>query len=807
MFQTTLPPAPTACRRFLLVACMLGVAAGVLQAQPPVQPAPAVLVGRTVDPAGQPVTSVLVSVFPEQGERPLRSALSRADGAFRIDALPPARYRIRTDRLGYRTTEQRIELNAGETRRLELQLPIETVEVEGVVARAERDRQRERARFETEAGVTARVIDAQEIRLLPGLAEPDVLRAIEVLPGVVSTSDFSSSFNVRGGSADQNLILIDGFPIFNPFHLAGLFSVLNSDALARAELFAGGFGAEYGGRVSSVLTVESRSGGEPGWHFDGGVSVLASRLTARGVLDADRPNPLGGTGGSFLVAGRRSYFDYLLRPVVAFPYHLTDLQSHGEIGLRGGGRLRATGYWGEDVLDLSEFQPPGNADTVSILRVRWDWGNTVLGLRWDQPVGRWLAETRLGYSGFGTSLEFADFGDTRFSSEISQLMLRSDLGGDLSPAWTLRGGVEAARMRYENMVEAGGTVFNESRDDGILASSYLQTRWRPDQRWIVEAGVRGDGWFSRAASYGTLSPRFAVKRFLDADGEWAAKLAVGRYVQFLHSLRDEELPFSIDTWVLANEYVPPVVSDQIQLGLETFRDSGWSGSVEVYHRWFDGVTEFNFASDPNDPADELLVGRGTSYGLDVLLRRTQGRLTGWSTVSLLRATRVLPDPYAAVLDDELPALRFAPAWDRRVDLDFVLQYDVGRRTDAGLRWNFGSGLPYTRPIAQYFAWQHDVRYGTQRPSRFGRRGEEPALFVVLGPRNAERYPAYHRLDLTVRHTLERRWGTMTPYLQILNVYNQMNPLFYFYNFNSTPPTRSGISMFPVLPALGVEVSF
>ena len=197
-----------------------------------------------------------------------------------------------------------------------------------VEVRSRRDTQRERTRFETEAGVTTRVITGDEIKILPGLGEADVLRAVEVLPGVVSTSDFSSAFNVRGGSSDQNLILLDGFTIFNPFHLGGLFSVFNSDVIARAELLSGGFGAEYGGRVSSVLTVES----------DAGEAALSARTWASPCSPAalalhsraarpPRSRGLGGQRGSWFLSGRRSYFDALLRPVTDFPYHLTDLQA------------------------------------------------------------------------------------------------------------------------------------------------------------------------------------------------------------------------------------------------------------------------------------------------------------------------------------------------------------------------------------------------------------------------------------------------------------------------------------------------
>jgi hypothetical protein len=296
-----------------------------------------------------------------------------------------------------------------------------------------------------------------------------------------------------------------------------------------------------------------------------------------------------------------------------------------------------------------------------------------------------------------------------------------------------------------------------------------------------------------------------VKRFLGSEKDAAVKLALGRYTQFLHSLRNEELPVSNDTWVLAGRTTPPVVSDQVQLGLEKYWGERWSASVEAYARTFRGVTEINFADDPNDPSDDLLSGRGRSYGIDFLVRRSTGRLTGWTTLSLLRATRTLPDPAAAGWEDVPAETTFPPIYDRRVDLDLVLQYELPGKVEAGMRLNYGSPLPYTRPVAQYYAWRYDLTDARWEPQ--DQPGGGDPLYVVLGPRNAERYPPYVRLDATLRRTYHPGWGSWTPYLQVLNLTNRKNVLWYFYNYDRVPPTRSGLSMFPVLPAVGVEFSF
>jgi hypothetical protein len=765
-----------------------------------------VVSGRVISSAGTPVSSASVTLLSPEASA-VRVGITSPEGRFRIAGVEAGQYTARFVHLGHATAEVPVVVSARAPVWMEVELEIAAVAIEGVEVRAIRDLQRERARFETEAGVTARVIGGDDLRMLPGLAEADVMRAVEMLPGVVSTNDFSSAYNVRGGSADQNLILLDGFPIFNPFHLGGLFSVFNSSVVDRAELLSGGFGAEYGGRVSSVLNVESTTPSDTArLSGAGGVSLLSSRIALQAGLPEVLGTALGGTGGSWFVAARRSYFDVLLRPVFDFPYHLTDGQLQLSLGTRGGGRLRVTGYAGNDVLNLRDL---GGSDDEerSFLRLDWRWGNDVAGLHWTQPVGAgWIVDTRVGLSRYRDGLSFLDFEDTRFSSRITQLFARSDLRRDFARG-SLRSGGDLFQLRYRNQAEAGGTEFLGSADDGVGGAAYVAGQWRPDREWIIDGGLRLEGWRPAGTQVTTASPRFAVKRFVGAERVTAVKLAAGRYTQFLQSLRNEEFPLSNDIWIAAGEHVPHVVSDQLQGGLESFIGEDWFVSAEAYARTFQGVIEVNPADDPNDPADDLLAGRGLSRGMDFHVRRHRGRVSGWASVSLLWAERTFPDPTGAASVGGTAELTFPPHWDRRINANLVLLAELPRRTTASMRWTFGSALPYTRPVSQHLDWEYDVGSGRYRvpPNPF--REGSPPLYVVLGERNAERYPHYHRLDLTVRRRFEPRWGVITPYAQVLNAYNRRNVLFYFYNFEQTPPTRSGLSMFPVLPTIGVEVAF
>jgi len=763
----------------------------------------AVLHGRVTDAAGEPVAGALIELIPVGAGLVRRSAVTADIGSYRLDDVAAGAYHLQVQRIGFATYATEVRLSPGEVRRLDVTLVVAAVAIDSLVIEGERTAARERSRFEAEAGTTARVVTSQELKRLPGLAEPDVLRAIVVLPGVVTTSDFSSAFNVRGGAADQNLILLDGFPVFNPFHLGGLFSVFNADVLGGAELLAGGFGAEYGGRVSSVLNVETKE--FIGSEFGGaaGVSLLASRLSLHGGL------PFASHRGGWFVSARRSYFDRILPDDVGLPYHLIDLQGGLTFDLPRGGRLRIVAYTGDDVFDMSRRESRrSDDDSNAPIRIKWIWGNDVLGVRWDQPWGEWITTARLGGSRYTEKFGMIDFDGVSYSSRLRQLFGRVDLVRGFATG-SVRFGGEVSGLEARNHFGGGGTSLWDEGARGTMAGTFAQVGWRPTESWLIEPSVRVDLWSAADTSHLLVSPRFAVKRFLGAGRDAAIKLAVGRYTQFLHSLKDETLPLSNDMWVLAGAVLPAVASDQVQLGVERYWGERWSASLEAYHREFRGLVAFNSADDTNDPNDDYLTGTGRSYGLDLMVRKRSGRWTGWTTVSFLKAERTFADPLALGWEGEPPTITYPPGYDRRVDIDLVLQFAGPKDLELGLRWNFGTGLPYTRPIAQSIMWEYDPVIGrhTIPVPTGGEEPDGPPMYVILGPRNGERYPAYHRLDISVRKTVERRWGSYTPYLQVLNAYNRKNPLFYFYHYDRSPATVSGLSMFPILPTIGLEVTF
>ncbi|MDZ7780960.1 MAG: TonB-dependent receptor [Gemmatimonadota bacterium] len=756
--------------------------------------------GRVHD--GEGVAVVGAAVRLEASDGTTRSVVSGRLGSFRFPTVPAGAHALEVTALGFAEHTSVVDVEPGETVDLEIALSARAIELEGLSVEAERSR--ERARFEEVAGVTVREMDLAQMRGIPGVAETDPVRAIEVLPGVVSTSDFSASFHVRGGSQDQNLILLDGAPIFSPFHLGGLFSVFNADLIERVELSSGGFGAEHGGRVSSVLEIESDVG-DGATSVDAGLSLLASRAAVGGGLPTGAAEALGQSSVRYRASARRSYFDVLLKPLFEFPYHLTDFQTVLEGWSQAGNQLTLTAYSGRDVLDLTRL----DADDFP-LRVDWDWGNDLVGLRWRHPRrGGGSLSLHANMSRFATGLQFPDFADTDFQSRIRQAQLRADLDTRPTARWRVGAGVGLERMAYDNRFVSGGTRFSGGEGTGSLVGSYLKATWSRPNAWLLESGVRADTWIPDPGSPTVaVSPRVALKRFM-GGGETAVKVAAGRYTQFLHSLRDEELPLGLDIWILAGARAPHLVSDQLQVGVEGYLGSNWFWSVEGYLRDFDGVVAFNPADDPNDELDDILEGRGTSRGVDLFLRRERGDVTGWLAVSLLEADRTFADPFSAV--EPRPEITYPPVFDRRLDMDLVLRYPAPWGWEGGVRLNVGTGTPFTRPVGTYA--YHTPRFvddgGRLRWS--GSDGDDgsfdPGFAVQLGDRNQSRYPTYHRLDLSFRKSMTKSWGTLVPYVNLVNAYNQKNVLFYSFDYEDDPPVRSGVSMFPVLPTVGLEVRF
>jgi len=633
-----------------------------------------------------------------------------------------------------------------------------------------------RQRFEVKAQTSTVTLKPVDLSDAPMLLEPDPIRTVQLLPGTVAKSDFTVGLNVRGGEADQNLIRLDGMPIFNPFHFGGLFSTFDNAAVDQIEFLTGGFPAEYGGRLSSVLDVDLRSGNANSTDVNGLVSLLSSKLLVEG--------PVGNTGLTFMLGGRRTYADALVSVADPdlVPYYFADAIAKVTAPMPQGGSLSVTGYWGRDVLDAPWVdEEPGREGVDLVL----DWGNQLLGVRLRQPLGSFEVDQLVSVSRFssGVGLEpdvFSHDNTARVLTLQTAVVLpriwRNDVrvGVGLEDYAMTFDAVSAAFETSSLALEYGPAVWSAFLDDQIRLVDWLLLR--PGVRVEHVAGGRNETF---------VAPRVSLKAFV--TGDFAITGSAGRYFQPIHSIRDQDLPVTMfDFWIGADELTPVARAEHLVAGVESWFGTSVSLSVEGFVKSFEDLVIQNDADDPQIRGDEFVAATGYAHGVDVLLRKYSGAVTGWLAYGFVTAER------------ESGGVEFPPTHDRRHTLDLMLQSKGPLGSRMNVHWGYGSPLPYSGIVGQWHHREYNAELNT-----FDRFDDEAVSTV----RNGERFPHYSRLDIGLSWEFAKWGATWRPYLQVINVYNRSNVWFYTFDYDRSPPTRTGMTQLPVFPTIGLEFSW
>jgi hypothetical protein len=694
--------------------------------------------------------------------------------------------------LGYRAVERAIRVRAGDTvhidvvMRPEAQL-LSTVRTAAVPTDVET--------FVTRPNVATVDLGAAAIAGIPSVGEPDIVRVVQLLPGVVARNDFNTGLTVRGGEADQNLILIDGFQVYNPFHLGGLFSTFMDATVGGIELISGAFPARYGGRLSSVLDVRSTDDARPGVHATADLSALAATGRVAGSFAKGR--------GSWSVAGRRTYADAVVTAFTnnVLPYHFRDVHARATYALPNNWRVSVTGYSGKDVLDANFAELAADSTPSRAAEGAWavDWGNNVVGLSIAKDLGPgtrvpilgWrlgdggMFEQRLSTSGFSTLLNVAD-GAFAQRNEVRDFRIAGSLrarGARHDPSIGYE--LSTHRIRYASSSSETGTTDFDFVQRPTSAAVWAEDTWRLTSRWLVEGGLRAEGLTGR--DWVALSPRITLKFLATPDLAFTA--GAGRATQWMHSLAGDGPLRYFDVWIASDSFTPVATAWHWLAGVERRIPDG-TIRVEGYVKRYDRVMEANWSEDPSTRGDEFFTDQGLSYGLDLIARhQPKTGIGGWISYTYGVSSRTRD------------GVTWAPGHDRRHDLDAVATWRL-KAYRLGARFGYATGTPYTRIIGEIARRVYD-------PSRDRWGTGDPPIWVepLGGPRNGARFPANHRLDLDGSREFHIRGGTVAPYVSVVNAYNAKNIFIYLYDYSTDRPTRRAISQFPIVPSLGVRVDF
>lgn len=710
-----------------------------------------------------PLSGVHVTVIgqPAQTE-------SDQSGRFVLANLPRSPLRVAFQRIGL--TADTVALGADQVRMV-VHMALAPVALEPVISEPALAA---RQRFELIAQTSTITLNPVDIENAPTLAEPDPVRAVQLLPGTVAKNDYTVGFNVRGGETDQNLIQLDGVPVFNPSHLGGMFSTFDNSAVNEVEFIAGGYPASYGGRLSSVLDVKFRDGDRKATHARGMVSALSAKLLVDG--------PIGNSGVSYLIGARRTYADAVLSlfdPTI-LPYYFADAVAKVTTTLPAGGKLALTGYLGRDVLDIPWVDAEPGREGIDL---ELDWGNRLLGLSWSQPIGSMHLEQYLSASYFSTGLGLEPDIErldnwARVLSARTNLLLSPGRAND----FRLGFGVEGYKMDFLQESAALETSTLELGYRPTVYHAYVDDQWRIVKPLLLRGGLRVNH-VAGGQDTTLFSPRIGFKAFLTQ--EIALTGTVGRFYQPIHSVRDQEVPITVfEYWIGADDVTPIARSDHAIVGVEHWFGPNISVSVEGFAKSYENIAIQNDADDPKTRGDEFIPATGYAHGVDVMARKYGGNYSGWIAYSYMRAERELAT-----------GEEFAPSHDRRHTFDVVVEGTGPFGSSMGVRFGYGSPLPYTGIVGQWLHREYNAELHA-----FDWFEDE----AISTTRNGERFPYYSRLDVLFRWEFEKWGGTWRPFLQIVNVFNRTNVWVYSFNYDVSPPTRTGFSQLPFFPTIGVE---
>lgn len=597
-----------------------------------------------------------------------------------------------------------------------------------------------------------------DIRNIPTIGgELDIIKVAQLMPGIQKGAEGQSGFQVRGGDPDQNLILIDEATVYNISHLFGFFSVFIPESIEDMDIYKGGFPAEFGGRLSSILDLRMKEGNKSKISGSGGVGILSTRLTLEGPIIKDK--------ASFIVSARRTYIDQVFGLVgLKLPYYFYDMNSKLSWKLNEKNKLFYTFYLGNDVLSESSEQTTDSGDVLGV-KFGFRLGNITNTLRWNHVYSpKLFSNTSLIYTRFRYSVS-GEFGDNSIyiGSKIFDVGLKHDFTYFHNNNNTVRFGLSAINHTFKpNVISASGIIeefLKDSAGKKMVTQEfglYARNDQKINSKISVNYGLRTSFCVTEKTLYAGLEPRMAAVYSVNKRG--ALKLGYARMKQYLHLVSSSSVSLPTDLWYPATKNIRPQKSDQITLGYQhALKKPALFISLETYYKTMRNSTEYREGAVlilNNDYEKELLQGKGYSYGTELLVRREKGRLNGWVGYTLSWSKRVFAELNQGAT--------FPAKYDRRHYLTVVGNYIINKRWDLGLVWVYNSGSRFTAQVAKYL-------FPTP-----GLTGVD--IVPVYTSRNQVSMSASHRLDLNLVLKCRQQKKFKTEWvLSIYNFYNRAEP--------------------------------
>ncbi|MCA1763569.1 MAG: TonB-dependent receptor [Flavobacteriales bacterium] len=773
------------------------------------------VIGKVLD-AENNATLPGASVFMQETKK---GVATNSDGQFVLNTKP-GKQELKATFVGYRECSKDVNLAPGDTLFIDIKLERITLK------RVEITANRSDLTNSTKMGVNK--LDMETVEVLPAfLGEVDLLKTIQLLPGIQSAGEGSSGFFVRGGGPDQNLILLDDAVVYNASHLLGFFSVFNSDIIEDVEIYKGGMPAQYGERLSSVIDISQREGSKEEFKGKGGVGLISSRLTLEG--------PIKKNESSFIISGRRTYIDVLTKPFLdensefgGSEYYFYDLNAKLDWELNDGGKLFLSGYLGNDAFDFASPQ--------SEFSTRVGWGNKILTGGYQKAYDRALFKVTGSFTNYGFNFlgRQSDF-ELEVNSSITDYRLKPEFYFYLGNHRIKAGAAYTFHDISPNnsRAEQGETIFNLGDQQQFYSHEgglFLSDEFNITTNLKVEAGIRYSGFIhtgpfkryivdqngtkqdtiqykrgANIANYQGFEPRILTRYRLNERE--SIKAAFTQNYQYIHLANLSPLALPTDVWLPTTEIVQPQRGRQYSIGYyRTFKEGMFETSIETYYKDMENLVEYKENTQPSDGVDNnednlLTFGRGVSYGVELFLKKTSGKTTGWIGYTLSRTEREFSE-----LNN---GLSYPAPFDRRHDLSVVATHRLSDKWTLSSTFIYATGRPITLPQSGYFI--------------------ENSLVYNFEERNSFRMKDYHRLDISATYSVnpikeikdpttgeiisrEKRIQTKWVF-SIYNVYNRLNPYFYYFenegqvSNNTFNVQAKQVSLFPILPSVTWNFSF